>query len=179
MSDQGRRAIRRWLLMVDQGCLAIRPLWKLKLSRRCKIWALGLGLHQATEEFCSLIKPLRGFAFLKLSQRFQVWSSVKVLVTQSCPIRCNPIDCTCQAPLAMEFSRQEYWSGYPFLSPGDLTYPGVEPASPALQMDSLPSESPGKWPFVRFTEWPLSVLKLIFKYWKRHRQHQTCGCFMK
>ena len=81
MSDQGRTAIRRWLLMVDQGCLAIRPLWKLKLSRHCKVWALGLGLHQATEEFCSLIKPLRGFAFLKLSQRFQVWSSVKVLVS--------------------------------------------------------------------------------------------------
>ena len=38
-----------------------------------------------------------------------------------------------QAPLPMEFSRQEYWSGLPFLSPGDLSDPGMEPRSPALQ----------------------------------------------
>ena len=44
----------------------------------------------------------------------------------------------------MEFSRQEYWSGLPFLSPGDLPEPGVGPMSPALQADSLPSEPPGK-----------------------------------
>ena len=49
-----------------------------------------------------------------------------------------------QAPLSMEFSRQEYWSGYPFPSPGDLPNPGIEPRSPALQVDSLPSEPPGK-----------------------------------
>ena len=39
---------------------------------------------------------------------------------------------TCQAPLSMEFSRQEYWSGLPFPSPGDLPDPGIKPASPAL-----------------------------------------------
>ena len=50
----------------------------------------------------------------------------------------------CQAPLSMEFSRQEYWSGLPFPSPGDLPDPGVEPTSPALQADSLSSEPPGK-----------------------------------
>ena len=44
----------------------------------------------------------------------------------------------------MEFSRQEYWSGLPFPSPGDLPDPGIEPGSPALQVDSLPSEPPGK-----------------------------------
>ena len=49
-----------------------------------------------------------------------------------------------QAPLSMQFSRQEYWSGLPFPSPGDLPNPGVKPRSPALQADSLPSESPGK-----------------------------------
>ena len=45
-----------------------------------------------------------------------------------------------QAPLSMGFSRQEYWSGLPFLPPGDLPYPGIKPASlmpPALQADSL------------------------------------------
>ena len=43
----------------------------------------------------------------------------------------------------MEFSRQEYWRGLPFHSPGDLLNPGVEPGSPELQADVLPSESPG------------------------------------
>ena len=45
-----------------------------------------------------------------------------------------------QAPLSMEFFRQEHWSGLPFPSPGDLPDPGIEPRSPALQADSLPSE---------------------------------------
>ena len=44
----------------------------------------------------------------------------------------------------MEFSRPEYWSGWPFPSPGDLPNPGIEPRSPALQGDSLPTETPGK-----------------------------------
>ena len=54
------------------------------------------------------------------------------------------MDVTCQAPLSMKFSRQEYWSGLPFPSPGDLLDPGIKPGSPALQADSLPSEPPGK-----------------------------------
>ena len=49
-----------------------------------------------------------------------------------------------QAPLSMGFSRQEYWSGLPFPSPGDLPNPGIKPRSPALQTDALPSEPPGK-----------------------------------
>ena len=48
-----------------------------------------------------------------------------------------------QAPQSMEFSRQEYWSGLSFSSPGDLPDPGIEPRSPALQADTLPSEPPG------------------------------------
>ena len=52
-----------------------------------------------------------------------------------------------QAPLSMEFSMQEYWSGLPFPSPGDLPSPGTEPeapGSPALHSDSLPTEQLGK-----------------------------------
>ena len=49
-----------------------------------------------------------------------------------------------QTPLSLEFSRQEYWSGLAFPSPGDLPNPGVKPRSPELQEDSLPSEPPGK-----------------------------------
>ena len=48
-----------------------------------------------------------------------------------------------KAPLCMEFSRQEYWRVLPFHSPGDLPNPEMEPGSPALQADSLPSEPPG------------------------------------
>ena len=49
-----------------------------------------------------------------------------------------------QAPPSMGFSRQEYWSGLPFPSPGDLPNPGIEPRSPAFQADALTSEPPGK-----------------------------------
>ena len=49
-----------------------------------------------------------------------------------------------QTPPSMEFSRQEYWSGLPFPSPGDLPNPGTEPRSSALQADALTSEPPGK-----------------------------------
>ena len=44
----------------------------------------------------------------------------------------------------MGFARQEYWIGLPFPSPGDLPDPGIEPGSPTLQADTLPSEPPGK-----------------------------------
>ena len=56
----------------------------------------------------------------------------------------TPWTVTCQAPLSMGFSKQEYWSGLPFPPPGDLPNPGIEPGSPALQADALPSEPPGK-----------------------------------
>ena len=49
-----------------------------------------------------------------------------------------------QAPPSMGFSRQEYWSGLPLPSPGDLPDPGIEPWSPAFQADALTSEPPGK-----------------------------------
>ena len=50
-----------------------------------------------------------------------------------------------QVPTSMGFSRQGDWSGLPFPSPGDLPNPGIEPGSPALQADALPSEPPGKF----------------------------------
>ena len=62
------------------------------------------------------------------------------LVAKSCPTPVIPWTVACQAPLPMGFSRQEYWSGLPFPSPGDLPDPGIEPESPALQADDLPTE---------------------------------------
>ena len=71
-------------------------------------------------------------------------SEVKVKVTQSCPTLATAWTVGHQAPLSMGFSRQEYWSGSPFPSPGDLPNPEIEPRSPKLQADSLLSELPGK-----------------------------------
>ena len=62
------------------------------------------------------------------------------LVSKSCPTLATPWTVASQAPLSMGFPRQEYWSGLPFPSPGDLPNPGIEPRSPALQADSLPTE---------------------------------------
>ena len=56
----------------------------------------------------------------------------------------TPWTVTYQALQSMGFSRQEYWSGLPFPSPGDLPNPGIEPRSPALQTGALPSEPLGK-----------------------------------
>ena len=86
---------------------------------------------------------------------FKVWFSLGIclgvgllkccLVAELCPTLCDPTDCVaCQAPVSMGFSRQECWIGLPFPSPGDLPDPGIEPGSPALQADALPSEPPGK-----------------------------------
>jgi len=55
----------------------------------------------------------------------------------------NPWTIALQAPLAMGFPRQEYWSGLPFPSLGDLPDPGIKPTSPALQVDSLPLSHQG------------------------------------
>ena len=55
----------------------------------------------------------------------------------------TPKTTVCQAPLSLGFPRQEYWSGKPFLSPGDLSNPGIYPMSPALQADSLPLSHQG------------------------------------
>ena len=63
---------------------------------------------------------------------------------------------TCQALLAMKFSRQEYWSGLPFPSPGDLLDPGIKPGSPALQADSLLSEPPGNPRILEWVAYPSS-----------------------
>ena len=53
-------------------------------------------------------------------------------VAQSCPTLHDPMNCSLRAPPSMGFSRQEYWSGLPFPSPGELPNPGIKPRSPSL-----------------------------------------------
>ena len=62
------------------------------------------------------------------------------LVAKSCLTPATPQTVACQAPLSIGFSRQEYGSGLPFPSPEYLPDPGIEPGSPALQAESLPTE---------------------------------------
>jgi len=54
---------------------------------------------------------------------------VRAKPLQSCPALCDPLIVACQAPLSVEFFRQEYWSGLPCPPPGDLPDPGIKPAS--------------------------------------------------
>ena len=73
---------------------------------------------------------------------FQV--KVKVKSLSRVQLFATPWTVAHQAPPSMGFSRQEYWSGLPFPSPGDLPDPGIKPRSPTLQADALTSEPPGK-----------------------------------
>ena len=99
-------------------------LWHLQGAR---VWVITvLGMRDTA------LIPLRLYSWLK-------WS-----VSCSVVSPCDPMDCSPQAPLSVGFPRQEYWSGLPFPSPGDLPDPGIEPGSPVMQADSLPSELPGK-----------------------------------
>ena len=84
--------------------------------------------------------------FLKQHQRHKPLDQpqkVKVKSLSHVQLFATPWTVAHQAPLSMGFSRQEYWSGLPFPSPGDLPNPGIKPRSPALQADALSSEPPG------------------------------------
>jgi len=61
----------------------------------------------------------------------------------------------------MGFSRQEYWSGLPFPSPGGLSNPGIKPESPALQADSLLSEPPGKFFHLKEAEKEFTIISFL------------------
>ena len=79
-----------------------------------------------------------------LDSKTKVFSSMLFLL--NCSVLFISFGQPCQTPLSMGFPRQEYWSGLPFPSPGDLPNPGIKPWSPAWEADSLPSEPAGKPP---------------------------------
>ena len=76
----------------------------------------------------------------------------------------------CQAPPSMEFSRQEYLSGLPFPSPGDLPHPGIKPRFPSSQAASSPSEPLAKTPYILDTDNPIPGLS-----WLLSGKESVCG----
>ena len=91
-------------------------------------------------------------------RRFVIMSNERECRTYSVVPRLfvTPQTIALQAPLSMEFSRQEYWSGLPCPLPGDLPNPGIESRSPTLLVDSLLPEPPGKPINIRVGIYPFS-----------------------
>ena len=86
----------------------------------------------------------------------------------------TPWTVACQAPLSTGFSRQEYWSGLPFPSPGCLPNPGIEAMFPTLQADSLPSEPPRN-PYMQSTSWKMLDWMNYKQEWREtYQQPQIC-----
>ena len=106
-----------------------------------RLLALPFSLHC---EFCEERSLILYLLFQQTTRFFS--SSCWCSLLHCVPFFAAPRTIVHQAPLSMGFPRQEYWGGFPFLSPGDLLNPGIEPGSPALQADSLLSEPPGKIP---------------------------------
>ena len=115
-------------------------------------WNFVRGYTESLDCICSSDFQLTGFLPLWLHliltffihfQNLFYWNTVDLLLLFfSCWVTCDSFVTkwivACQAPPFMGFSRQEYWSALPFPSPGDLSHPGIKPAFPALQADSLP-----------------------------------------
>ena len=101
-----------------------------KMSAQCPCSPFFLPEYELSSEICSMHPTcLHGPSVQSLS-RVQLFAAPQTVAYQ--------------APLSMGFSRQQYWSELPFPSPGDLPNPGLEPRSPTLQTDTLPSE-PKQW----------------------------------
>ena len=99
------------------------------------------------------LRILQWLFLFGLTKLFMCWTAEFIVfwfwwwseVAQSCPTLCpTPWTAAHQVPLSMEFSRQEYWNGLLFPSPGDIPDPGIKPGSPALYADALLFEPPGK-----------------------------------
>ena len=110
-----------------------------------------------------------------LSTSLTDWSEVKWTEVKSLShvrLFATPWTVAYQAPPSMGFSRQEYWGGLPFPSPGDLPNPGIEPGSPALQTDTLLSEPPGKPN--QFSS--VQSLSRVWCLWSHESQHARPPC---
>ena len=130
--------------------------WDVTLTRAMPTWILwpdllkGLCFAEDTLKVSTLSFQIPK-GYLKWNKKQEFSSLVLQYVVQVNSLSCVWLfliswTVSYQDPLSMEFSRQEHWSGLPFPSPGDLSDPGIEPRSPTLQADTLPSLPPGKSP---------------------------------
>ena len=131
-----------------------------------KIWRVGTGqvtcvdVHTCTHTHTHTHKEVQ-IQIHKTSKEMEIkteegfnWSFINLIVKSKRKVKMKSLCCVRlfatpwnvahQASQPMGFSSQEYWSGLPFPSPGDPPHPGIKPRSPALQVDALPSEPPGK-----------------------------------
>ena len=106
-------------------------------------------LEEFLEHFVKWNKPVSEG---QTEHGFHLYGEGESEVAQSCPTLCDPWTVAYQAPPSMGFSRQKYWSGLPFPSPGDLPEPGIESRSPTLKADALTSEPPGHLQIVNLIE---------------------------
>ena len=126
----GMRGNGAVLLLVDSQCWVLRAKEGMTENYQVCLWPVTLlntqGSCWVEDTPMNILRVWKG--------KCQSLSHVQLFVA--------PWSVAHQAPMSVEFSRQEYWSGLPFPSPGDLLNPGIEPGSPALQADSLPFEPP-------------------------------------
>jgi len=89
------------------------------------------------------------------------------------------MDYSLPVPLSMEFSQQEYWNGLPFTSPGDLSNPGIEPGSPALQADSLLSELPDVYTHIYILYMNIIYMYIFYVIYVRVHTHTRIYIFRR
>ena len=139
------RIISPLCVLVAQSCLTLWTPWTVACQA-----PLSMGFSR--QEYWNGV-PLPSLTYMCMYWQFYTQESkeatfehkVKVKMKSLTHVQlATPWAIAYQAPPSMEFSSQEYCSGLPFPSPGDLPDPGIEPWSPALQADALLSEPPGK-----------------------------------
>ena len=125
-------------LFIFMGCFTICWFYSFFFSLLkiiCSYWTLKNQLRQNLLQEALLILFLTSHPTERKGSESEVAQAHRLFV-QLCQLFAIPWTVACEAPPSMGFSRQEYWSGLPFPSPGNLPDPGIKPRSPALQTDS-------------------------------------------